>query len=184
MQPDDAESIALGRIEIEVDEGPAGRETGPVVERRVQLKSAVVVLELTDHIQSMRVVAVSGLRSTATHVRGIADASLRVQVRRGHRMDAMKFQRDVAAAHAVVPTGMLWIGRNRTDVIRTAQSVGRTRNGEQLVLAGDRITAIANVLGSFVGRAQDSEREAAGRAGQFCTPLWIDDAASMDGDAH
>src|SRR5262245_64165953 len=99
-------------------------------------------------------------------------------------MDAMKRQRDVAAALAVVPTGMLGIGRDRADVIRTAQSVGRTRNSEQLVLAGDRITAIADILGSFVGRAQDAECEAASRAGQFRTPLRIDDAAGMDGDAH
>src|SRR5262245_40481213 len=99
-------------------------------------------------------------------------------------MDAMKRQRDVAAALAVVPTGMLGIGRDRADVIRTAQSVGRTRNGEQLVLAGDRITAIADILGSFVGRAQDAECEAASRAGQFGAPLRIDDAASVDGNAH
>ena len=73
LQP---EVAALLRIEINLAEGPSRREAGAIVERRIHLEVAAVVLHLVGPSESACVVAVGQLRADGMSVAGRSEAGL------------------------------------------------------------------------------------------------------------
>src|SRR5262245_12916283 len=79
---------------------------------------------------------------------------------------------------------MFRIRKNRTDVIRFAQSVGNAADVEDLVSIGNRFAAISNVLRSGIGSIKHAESKLAGCAREFASPGRIDDFAGVNRCDH
>src|SRR5262249_38173486 len=120
---DEAEAIVGRWIKIQRRVRPSSGESGPVVERRVHLKVAVVVLELAGRVHAMRAQAVGDLSGATVGAGSRFNARLRVQVRRGKRVDAMNLERKVASGDSVVASGVFGVHCDRADVVRSAQTI-------------------------------------------------------------
>src|SRR5207249_1050194 len=84
----------------------------------------------------------------------------------------------------IVTSGMFGIRDDGSDIIRTAQCVGHTADGEELVSACDGVTAIADVLGSLIRGTEQTKCSFTCCSRQLASPERINNPASVHRSAH
>ena len=181
-----AKRLFADGIEAVGAEAPSAGEAGAVVERRVHLEVAVVVLDLAEQVVAPRAHAARPQRRQALRVAAVGGGGRRVQRHAGHlQRRAALLQADVGAGHGV--RGRAVRGR-RHDGAGVAAGREERRlgaaDGEHLVVAVERIAGLEIPSGRLIDRREHAERRVAQRSGDLAADDRVDDAARVHRGDH
>src|SRR5262245_11177260 len=79
---------------------------------------------------------------------------------------------------------MLGIRDDGADIVGFTQPIRQAADSEEFVAAGDRLSTVADILGTRIRCIENAKGEPAGSTRNFATPRWVDDLPCVISREH